>query len=70
MNQEEVARKLAHEALEDRETGWLSDLSHFDLGYDTASHSITVGGWGSIDLGHLAEIVVGLIEKEATDGRR
>lgn len=70
MNHQEVAKKLADEALTDRETGWLSDLSHFDLGYNEGSHAITVGGWGSIDLGHLAEIVVYLIEKGSNRGRQ
>lgn len=52
-----IVETLRAEALDDRDTGWLSDLSRYDLRYDAKSRVISLSNLGSIDLGHLAEIV-------------
>lgn len=61
MDAKDVIKTLVDEALEDPETGWLSDLGGFDLEYDERNASIVLEGWGSIDIGHLAGIVESMI---------
>ena len=58
---EEVLTVLRDEALDNPELGWLSDMGNWNLEYDESSGSIRVGGNGSIDLSHLASIVIELI---------
>lgn len=67
MSIEEIIKVLRVEALEDPETGWLSDLGSFELEYDSSGQAIELVGWGSIDLGHLAGIVHELIERATRD---
>ena len=47
---------LRKEALDDPETGWISDIARRRPQYDEAGQTITFDG-GSIDLGHLAAII-------------
>lgn len=60
----EIAAILVREALDDLYTGWLSDMGDFQLGYDHDTGAINVGGRGSIDVGHLAEIVYRMTNEE------
>ena len=63
MKHKDIERLLIAEALTDPDTGWLSDLAQFDLEYDAANRSITLGGWGSVDISHLTEIVADIATK-------
>lgn len=62
--QTEIEAFLVREALDDLYAGWLSDMGDFQLGYDHDTGSINVGGRGSIDVGHLAEIVYRMMNEE------
>jgi hypothetical protein len=62
MSIDEITRLLVDEALGERETGWLSDLGGFDLEFAPSERAITLEGWGSIDIGQLAGIILDLIE--------
>jgi len=60
---EDIVEELRAQALDERDTGWLSDMCGFDLEYDERDSIIDVDrGHGSIDLGHLAGIVLSLLE--------
>lgn len=61
---EEILTVLRDEALDEPELGWLSDMGNWHLEYDEGSASINVGGNGSIDLCHLASIVLELVSGE------
>lgn len=61
MDYEEILKTLVTTALEDPETGWLSDLSCYGLEYDDSEMVILCGHEGSVDVGHLAEIVFYII---------
>lgn len=58
---ERIVHALAQEV--DDDTGWLSDAQHAQLEYDELNNSIRFCGEGSIDLGHLASLVMLEIEK-------
>lgn len=62
----DIVRILVREALDDVETGWLSDMGQFDLAWDSSNQAIEVlgGGEGSIDVSHLVSIVQALITGE------
>ena len=62
----DIVRVLVREALDDAETGWLSDMGKFDLAWDSSNQAIGVwgGGEGSIDVSHLASIVQAIIAGE------
>ena len=62
--QTEIEAFLVREALDDPYAGWLSDMGDFQLGYDHDTGTINVGGRGSIDVGHLAEIVYWMMNEE------
>lgn len=65
MNHDRVIEILRSEALDDRDTGWLSDMGLFNLSYDDDNWAIIVGQHsGSIDLSHLASIVLEILEGE------
>lgn len=53
---DEIVALLVSEALDERDTGWLSDMGGYRLEYDDANAAIRVGN-GSIDVGHLASII-------------
>ena len=55
---EDVIEILRAEALDDREVGWLSDMGTYRLEYNEDNWAIEVGGLGSIDLSHLASIIL------------
>lgn len=57
LSTDQIIQHLREQALTDPETGWLSDLASQGLEFDEYSASIEVGPHGSIDLGHLAEII-------------
>jgi len=59
---EDIVEELRSQALDERDTGWLSDMGDFDLDFDHRNVVIEVNGHGSIDLGHLAGIVLSLLE--------
>lgn len=58
ITQDQIREILVSEALEHRAIGWLSDMAAFDLEYDEDRQELTVDGIGSIDIGHLASIVL------------
>lgn len=58
---DEIVEILRKEALTDPETGWLSDMGHYRLGYVKYNQTIEVGN-GSIDLSHLASIILEILE--------
>lgn len=58
---EEIIEILREEALTDPETGWLSDMGHYQLRYVEYARAIEVGN-GSIDLSHLASIILEILE--------
>lgn len=58
MTHEEIVELLVREALEVPEEGWLSDLSSHDLRYDELNQSIVVDNDGSIDVGHIAGLIL------------
>ena len=62
---EEIMTRLRDEALDDRETGWLSDMGAYSLEAPERSPDVIEVdyGNGSIDLSHLASIVESLIEE-------
>lgn len=61
MDHERIIEILRSEALDDRETGWLSDMGAYRLEYDEGNWSINTGN-GSIDLSHIASIFIGIME--------
>lgn len=61
MNHDRIIEILRSEALDDRETGWLSDMTTYRLEYDEDNWAISVDD-GSIDLSHLASIVLEILE--------
>ena len=64
MERSEIIKELCVTALDDPETGWLSDLASKGLEWDEFNEVIMMRDMGgSIDIGHLAEIVEILIEK-------
>lgn len=66
IDREAIIAELKREALDDPEIGWLSDLSGRDLEWDERDEVIIFGKWdGSIDVGQLAGIVEGLIDKNS-----
>ncbi|QEP06155.1 hypothetical protein [Glutamicibacter sp. ZJUTW] len=67
-DRESIISELKYEALEDPETGWLSDLASRDLEWEERDEVIVFGEWeGSIDVGHLAGIVESIISKRTAD---
>lgn len=63
-----IVDELKREALDDPETGWLSDLASRDLEWEERDEVIVFGEWeGSIDVGHLAGIVESLIDKHTRE---
>lgn len=58
ITEEQIREILVSEALDHRAIGWLSDMAAFDLEYDEISQEIIVDGIGSIDIGHLAAIIL------------
>lgn len=65
MTREEIIDILKITALEDPELGWLSGLAseHLEYSYFDDAILINRGDSGAIDLGHLAEIIEGMISK-------
>ena len=60
LDREAIVKALKDEAL--HETGWLSDLHRQGLEWHDASEIIVIDDWfGSVDVGHLAEVVERLI---------
>lgn len=58
-----IIATLKREALHDSEHGWLSDLHRRGLEWDDFNEAIMIQrGDGSVDVGHLAEVVEHLIE--------
>ena len=62
MTHDEIVKTLRVEALDDRDTGWLSDMGEFGLEWDESSAAIVINGRGSIDVGHLAGIISEIVE--------
>lgn len=64
MNRAEIIEELRKEALDDPECGWLSGLAWRGLKWDEFNEEIDFSCTdGSVDVGHLAEIVEHLIAK-------
>lgn len=55
---DEVIEILRSEALDDQEVGWLSNMGMHRLEYNEDNWDIEVDGFGSIDLSHLASIIL------------
>ena len=62
ITRKQIREILVSEALERRPIGWLSDMAAFDLEYDEDRQELTVDGNGSIDIGHLAAIILDIRE--------
>ena len=64
MTREEIIEELKNTALENPEEGWLSGLSSSQLEYSYFDDAILInrGDDGAIDLGHLADIIEGMIQ--------
>lgn len=64
MTREEIIDTLKTTALEEPEAGWLSGLSSSQLAYSYFDDAILINGGddGAIDLGHLADIIEGMIQ--------
>lgn len=54
---DQILAELTRTAMEDPDTGWLSNLAAAGLEYDEADESITVGHEGTIDVGHIAGVI-------------
>lgn len=61
LSHEQIIEILRAEALDDRDTGWLSDMNAYPLEYEDGDWAISTGN-GSIDLSHLASIFQGILE--------
>lgn len=65
---EKIIETLKGEALNGADTGWLSDLARRGLTWDDRGEIIVIGDWfGSVDIGHLAEVVERLAEQHAKE---
>lgn len=65
---EAIVEQLKREALEDPETGWLSDLARRGLRWEERNEAIIIDAWyGSVDIGHLAEVVEAIAERHAKE---
>jgi len=68
LKHEFIVEALKREALGDPQTGWLSDLARRGLTWDERNQIIVIGDWfGSVDVGHLAEVVERLAEEHANN---
>lgn len=65
---EEIVTNLRDEALDEPETGWLSDMGAYNPDQSRDGQSIEVGN-GSIDLSHLASIVQAFMSIAWLEGR-
>ena len=67
----EIVTVLRDEALDDPETGWLSDLGDHSPEWEESNQAIYVGsgGGGTIDLSHLASIVQSFMASAWSEGR-
>lgn len=68
-DRESIISELKYEALDEPETGWLSDLARRDLVWEERDEIIAIGDdwFGSVDVGHLAGIVESIISKHTEE---
>ena len=65
---DQILAELTRTAMEDPDTGWLSNLAAAGLEYDEADESIAVGHEGTIDVGHIAGVIEHLQDNPVPDG--
>lgn len=62
----QIVETLKGEALNEADTGWLSDLARRGLTWNDRGEIIVIGDWfGSVDIGHLAEVVERMVSEHA-----